>query len=832
MEGKTSANSSTRLVYYLLLAQFLAQFVSFFYLYVNMARLESQLGSSQLADCAELPRRSKRSSSIPAAEDNAVSEVFRSRDVKDTLKERQSAPLKGNDRLWLPGDTYISSDFIQKMCRETAEYCPPGTPGMPGSNGFPGPKGDQGLPGIQGSPGIPGPRGPPGPEGLRGGPGLDGIDGIPGEPGLDGLPGRSGNDGVPGQDGKPGLNGTPGAPGRNGTDGRNGLPGAQGPQGPPGTPGKMGLRGPPGQDGRPGQDGSPGLPGIVSYAPLRGNGSALKVNTNDLLVPPSIASSGDIRGQYVTLMAEEGLNVRLECFASGKPTPIVQWHRPDGQLIHTGFWYASAVYGSPLNLSSVHRDDWGNYTCTADNGIPPSATKQYMLGVKFGPLIRIRSPLVRARNHGMVVLECEVESFPKPEHFYWEFRDSRVENKDKHRMTIQEDEYKRDYKFKMRLKISKITSSDYGNYYCAVKKNYNVTKGVVTVRDVNDKTATSSESKGVAIFGKPPPPRPQFRNLCPPQLNCDSCPRANCGYQDVEAKPMTGINFPGLPPRVADGVIGAVGKPVFKGQMDDLYGIWMQDASPKSQSTAGKLWVTRSTDTSHVFEYADIDDYAQKKSPRSIKLPYNFQGNGHLVNDGYFFYNPYNRSSIVRLDLTHNEGTIYAFGRLEMELPGLRVNTGNYLYTPNHNFNYVDFDVDENGLWAIYGTPSNSTVVMKVDPDTMTPQYAWSISVDHHKYGEMFVSRGVLYAVHSITDATMNISLAIDLYQGKHLNVNLSFLNAYKKVTMLRYNNKTKELYAWDNSTLLAYQFLFKDPNDAGAEPKDAAASAKEQYNA
>lgn len=79
------------------------------------------------------------------------------------------------------------------------------------------------------------------------------------------------------------------------------------------------------------------------------------------------------------------------------------------------------------------------------------------------------------------------------------------------------------------------------------------------------------------------------------------------------------------------------------------------------------------------------------------------------MNDGYFFYNPHNRSSIVRLDLTHNEGTIYAFGRLEMELPGLRVNTGNYLYTPNHNFNYVDFDVDENGGYLTALEPLIST---------------------------------------------------------------------------------------------------------------------------
>lgn len=46
---------------------------------------------------------------------------------------------------------------------------------------------------------------------------------------------------------------------------------------------------------------------------------------------------------------------------------------------------------------------------------------------------------------------------------------------------------------------------------------------------------------------------------------------------------------------------------------------------------------------------------------------------------------------------------------------------------------------------------------MKVDPDTMVAQYAWSVTVDNHRYGEMFVARGVLYAVHSVNEKTMNI---------------------------------------------------------------------------
>ncbi|XP_058791313.1 uncharacterized protein LOC131664328 isoform X2 [Phymastichus coffea] len=731
---------------------------------------------------------------MPATDDNAVAEVFRNRDDKDS-KETKTASLKGDEWVWVTADTRIPYEAIETFCRKSSEFCPPGLPGLPGAIGSPGQPGFKGERGYDGEPGLPGPIGPQGFPGPKGDPGLDGVDGIPGEPGLDGLPGRAGNDGVPGEDGKPGLNGTPGAPGRNGTDGRDGVPGPVGPPGPAGMPGRAGMRGPPGQDGR------PGAPSIVAYTPFRSNSSDISLDAKDILISPSITGTSNSQHQYIVV--EEGVNVRLACEASGNPTPIIQWHRPDGLPIQTGYWHASAIYGNSLNLSSVHREDMGNYTCTADNGIPPSSTRKYRLTVKYGPLIRIRSPVLRVRGGSSASLECEVDANPRPE-LYWETRDgTRLDAKpDKYKM--HDEDYKSN-KVKMKLRVSRVHSLDYGIYYCVARNAVNLAKGVITIKDANDKSA---DTKGVAQFGKLPPQRPQFRDLCPPQLNCDSCPRANCGFMGVEVKPLTGINFAGMPPRIADGVIGAVGIPVFKGKMDDMYGVWMQDSSPKNESAANKLWVTYSNDTYHIYEFPEVESFGQR-APRGIKLPYPFKGNGHLVNDGYFFYNPSNRSSIVRLDLDHSTGTMHAYGRLEMELPELRVNTGNYLYTPGHNFNYVDFDVDENGLWAIYGTASNGTVVMKVDPKTMTAQYAWSISVDHHKYNEMFVARGVLYAVHSAGESAFNISLAVDLYQGKHLEgVSLS-LNAYGKMTQLRYNDGAKELYAWDNGSLLAYQVRF-----------------------
>lgn len=49
----------------------------------------------------------------------------------------------------------------------------------------------------------------------------------------------------------------------------------------------------------------------------------------------------------------------------------------------------------------------------------------------------------------------------------------------------------------------------------------------------------------------------------------------------------------------------------------------------------------------------------------------------------------------------------------ERELPKLASNGSNYLYTTEYN--YVDFSVDDNGLWAIYTTAdSNNTIVAKV----------------------------------------------------------------------------------------------------------------------
>ncbi|XP_043280987.1 uncharacterized protein [Venturia canescens] len=835
MSGTTSPSAKsttpgtplqTKLLIYLVLSQFVAQFVTFVYLYAYVTKLEfhirafeAEMRNDSNSFDVTMTRR-KRSSAVPAAEDNSVPDMFRIGDVKELLKDTKklaaspddassgdtSAPAVPNGDaaswVWLTADTRVPVDAMDTLCRKSAELCPPGLPGVPGPQGM---RGDRGLPGIagpvgpEGPPGLPGYRGERGPKGDSGKPGLDGRDGIPGEPGLDGVPGRSGLDGLPGLDGKPGVDGTPGIPGRNGTDGKRGQKGSAGPSGPPGPQGSMGRTGSP---GIPGRDGKPGLPGIVAWK-LKSN----ETKASELLIAPSILGDGNSVG---LVSVAEGANVRLRCVVSGNPQPTVSWSKITGFAMPAGAWHASSVIGHTLNITAVNREHMGEYICIADNGVTPRASYKTNLEVHFAPFIRIRQQKIRAQNHGSAVLECEVEAFPEPV-TWWERGDGRlIQSSSEYRMDIFD---KRDiYKLKMRLNITRMSPSDFGMYHCNAKNVIDMAKGTLYVEDSKRKiNAANYGSQYEVTYGARAPPKVDYEELCPRQQNCDDCPHIKCGFSDYggrfDVKPLyfPNVTYTGLPPRLAEGVLEAVGKPVFKGSMEDPHGCWMYDSSPRpSEVPNEKLWVTRQDNTSYIFEYKNRNEF-KTGSPRRIQLQKPFKGNAHVVYNGSFFYNPENNNSVIRFDLQSGRA------EAELALPGLAVNTKNYLYSIDHNYSYVDFDVDENGLWVIYGLASNYTVVMKIDAVSMKAQQAWNISIDNHKFGEMFIACGVLYAVHNVTDTEMKIRLALDLYKSTSLDVNLSFANPYRKTTMVRYSHKTKELYTWDRGSLLAYPVRYQN---------------------
>lgn len=728
------------------------------------------------------------------------------------LQGEESRDGREAGKSWLQLTSYarIPYNAIQEFCNRTRASCPPGPkgpigpigdPGTPGKDGkrgdrgLPGQQGPQGPPGLPGIPGPPGVRGPKGEIGLPGVPGLDGRDGLPGEPGLDGIPGRNGLDGIPGVDGIPGFDGLPGRDGVNGTDGTPGDKGERGPRGPPGMRGIAGPR------GRKGKNGTPGIPGTPIINTWKVNGTAPK----KLLIPPSIPGSTRTRPRNrKPIIVREGSNLRLRCQAAGKPVPQIEWSREDGGAIPIGQWKEGALNSHMLNLSHAHREHTGTYLCEAYNGIPPNDYKTFNVEVHFEPYLRVNQWKVSAYNGSSAKLECQVEAFPVAV-TYWEDQHGQVlDNSTKHSIHYHQNT-NFIWKTTMVLNIMNIENSDFGDYHCVAKNELAVTRGLVKVHEIDPTLYIPSTGTVDGLTFGPDPPRfvDLFDDLCPPPPDCPDCPKVpKCAEGQVvlfgiRVEQFGNDTYPGFRNRTTDCMLSAVGKPVYHRHTDSNFGSWMRDPNPRDPRREPRFWTTDPTDTNHLYEFADKNRYRKNIPSKNYTLPRPFTGNSHVIYNGSFYYQQQGHQSIIRYDLTSGNTR-------SVNVPEVATEGNNYLYSTGRD--YIDLNTDDNGLWAIYGLPdSNSTVVMKIDPWSLKVEYSWNISVNHHKFGELFITCGVLYAIDSTTERDTKIRFALDLFRKRFLDVDLSFNNPFRMTTMLGYNYDTKEIYSWDSGNQLTY---------------------------
>lgn len=91
---------------------------------------------------------------------------------------------------------------------------------------------------------------------------------------------------------------------------------------------------------------------------------------------------------------------------------------------------------------------------------------------------------------------------------------------------------------------------------------------------------------------------------------------------------------------------------------------------------------------------------------RIYSLDYEIQGNAHVVYNGSFFYNAKKTNKIIKYTLLSGSSN-------ELNLPFPFPTNASLLYSGQYN--YMDFNVDDNGLWVIFPVPaSNNTAIMKV----------------------------------------------------------------------------------------------------------------------
>ncbi|KAL9919812.1 uncharacterized protein ACN427_001609 isoform 6-T7 [Glossina fuscipes fuscipes] len=706
------------------------------------------------------------------------------------IEIRKRTGLKGaapDGDEWIYLNTYcrVPEKIITGFCKSTQEYCPPGPQGLlgpvgpkgptgpPGLPGIPGPKGNRGDVGLPGPTGIDGPmglRGPKGDIGIPGRPGLDGRDGVPGEPGLDGVPGRAGADGIPGKDGLPGRDGKDG---QHGKDGKDGAPGPKGSQGPPGERGLKGIAGQRGRPGKSGADGIPGIPGINAWKVQLQNGSY----SHDLLIPPSITDNTAPYG-HRSLVVEEGKLLNLSCAATGNPAPRVEWRRDDGRTINVNGVEMSSISGEYLKFTNITRHQMAAYTCYANNGVAPVANATFLLEVHFSPMISVYRQMIYAEYGRTATLECLVEAFPEAIKYWERAYDGKIlDPSDKYRIET----YPDGFKTTMRLTINNLRKDDFGYYHCVARNELNATMVNFEVAPQDPNSETPYVGKEIKIYGKRPP-----ESGCPV---CEICPDPSLLQckdsinSNFEIQPTGNYSYPGLPKRKKSCLLYAVGKPVFHKFVDENYGSWLKDAAA-TELEREKTFVTNEKDNHNLYEFTSKIQYRMNDVPRKkYEITEGFQGNAHVVYNGSFYYNQHNTDLVVKLDLI-------TMKKITTQLPYAGIATGNKLYSTDYN--YMDFNVDEVGLWVIYSTyDSNNTLVAKLDAENLRIQYNFNVTLDHRKFGEMFIVCGHLYAIDSCMDKNTQIRYAVDLYNGKLLNIDLPFTNPFRKTTTVGYNPYT-----------------------------------------
>ena len=246
-----------------------------------------------------------------------------------------------------------------------------------------------------------------------------------------------------------------------------------------------------------------------------------------------------------------------------------------------------------------------------------------------------------------------------------------------------------------------------------------------------------------------------------------------------------------------------VGKPLFQRYISTFYGSWMRDPSPSDSNWGNKVWYTRHFTGKFLMEYNNFENFRHDQDNKKYELKDMYFGTGHVIYDGAFYYHHAGNNKLLKYDL-ETERVVHQLAIPEAVYQGKET-------TWSTDYSFFDFAVDENGLWVMYSSTENRTVLMvsKLDDIDLTIQKTWKINVDHKHYGNGFITCGVVYLIKNTQSKTTVIDFAYDLYRKQELdNVRLKFTNPFQMTNMVAYNPAEEKIYSWDKGNVLTYPLL------------------------
>ncbi|XP_076027947.1 gliomedin [Genypterus blacodes] len=225
-------------------------------------------------------------------------------------------------------------------------------------------------------------------------------------------------------------------------------------------------------------------------------------------------------------------------------------------------------------------------------------------------------------------------------------------------------------------------------------------------------------------------------------------------------------------------------------KMQSTFGMWMRDTA---QLDDQRIWVAGHFSGRILKEYKSFAAF-QSNSSDNVDVRKFYQGCGHAVHNGSFYYHIAGTSTIARFDFRSKRlHTLPIDNALYHNLSYLFINSKTYF----------KLAADENGLWLIFASSvDESIMVAQLDLKTFSFTSIINTTYPRSKAGNAFIACGILY----VTDTKdTRVNFAFDLLKAKPVNVGFDLRPAGGVLAMLSYSPKDRHLYVWDHSSVRLY---------------------------
>ncbi|XP_029286773.1 olfactomedin-like protein 3A [Cottoperca gobio] len=234
-------------------------------------------------------------------------------------------------------------------------------------------------------------------------------------------------------------------------------------------------------------------------------------------------------------------------------------------------------------------------------------------------------------------------------------------------------------------------------------------------------------------------------------------------------------------------------------------GTWTKDTGRGS----GKVYIFNGTDEDTIHEFASVQDFSRSMGmslSKSLKLPSAWRGTGHVVFNNHAYYiNQAEEIMVVKYDMRNSSVTDSAVFPVQDHVPV-------YGLTPE---TVMDLAVDEEGLWAIYGTRQNERYISlaKMDANSLDIEQMWDTNCPTENAEAAFVICSTLYVVYNTKQPGRSRIQCVfdvnDMVTNEDAPL-VYFPKRYGAHSSLKYNPQEQLLYAWDDGYQILYKLIMK----------------------